>query len=489
MGVAGHLVDKLGFSASICQYGTVTHMHVAGSIHADVTAPKPQWLTPSSDLNALDRAIWSSSTSRNDSGEVTIADCAVTEIIHQEGSPIYIIDEADFRQRARRFADAFSGWSVYYAGKAFLSKTIARWVAEEGLCLDVCSGGELAIATAAHFPPARIGMHGNNKSTEELKAALEAGVGRIIVDSLDEITRLEHLCEQRSLHATVMVRVTAGVEAHTHEYIATAHEDQKFGFSIANGQAMVAMVRCHFSPWLSLAGIHSHIGSQIFDTAGFEVAAKRTMKLMRQFTDATGATLPELDLGGGFGIAYTSDDSPASIETLAKNLREIVEHEARAFDIDMPHCSIEPGRAIVGPSGTALYTVGTIKTVDLEGGAQRVYISVDGGMSDNIRPALYAAEYTAAVANRSSQAEPILSRVVGKHCEGGDILVRDVFLPADIEVGDIIAVPASGAYSRSMASNYNHALRPAVVSVRDGQISGIIRRETMDDLLSLDIGK
>ena len=314
------------------------------------------------------------------------------------------------------------------------------------------------------------------------------GVGRIIVDSPDEIGRLERLTDELGVRAQVLIRVTTGVEAHTHEYIATAHEDQKFGFSIAGGQALVAMVRCHGSARIDLKGIHSHIGSQIFDTNGFEVAARRTLKLMSQFKEATGVALPELDLGGGFGIAYTIDDSPASAYDLARGLDEIVEHECRAFGLERPVLSIEPGRAISGPPGTALYTVGTTKDVELGGGHVRRYVSVDGGMSDNIRPALYAAEYSAVLANRVSDAAPALSRVVGLHCEGGDILVRDVFLPGDVAVGDIIAVPASGAYSRSMASNYNHTPRPPVLAVRDGRLTPMIRRETLDDLLALDAG-
>ena len=339
--------------------------------------------------------------------------------------------------------------------------------------------------------PARIGLHGNNKSIDELKLALSTGVGRIIVDSLDEITRIEKLCRENGWHARVMVRVTAGVEAHTHEYIATAHEDQKFGFSITNGAAMVAMVRCHTSDVIDLQGIHSHIGSQIFDTAGFEVAARRTMKLLEQFRQATGTALPELDLGGGFGIAYTNQDSPATAESLAASLREIVTLEARGRGMEVPHISLEPGRAIVGPTTMALYTVGTVKPVDLDTGAQRIYVSVDGGMSDNIRPALYAAEYSAVIANRASTVTPVLCRIVGKHCEAGDILVRDVYLPGDVSPGDVIAVPGAGAYSRSMASNYNHVPRPAVVRVGIGDhpdTSVLLRRESIVDLLSLDPG-
>ncbi len=467
----------------------VTHMHVAGAIHADVNNAGPQWLRVPNDLNALDSKLWSLTVRRDPDGVLSCGGLKVTEAMAEQGSPLYLLDEEDFRDRARGFRDAFAGWQVFYAGKAFLSKTIARWVQEEGLCLDVSSGGELTVALAGGTDPARIAMHGNNKSVAELELALRSGVGRIIVDSLDEIGRIERLCSDNNWQARVMVRVTAGVEAHTHEYIATAHEDQKFGFSISNGQAMVALVRCFYSPHMELLGVHSHIGSQIFDTDGFEVAARRTMKLMAQFSDATGHHLPELDLGGGFGIAYTSVDDPATPDYLARGLREIVAHEAQSYNMAEPLMAIEPGRAIVGPTMMALYTVGTVKMVDLDGGSQRLYVSVDGGMSDNIRPALYAAEYSAVLANRASDQPAVLCRVVGKHCEGGDILVRDVFLPSDITPGDVVAVPGAGAYSREMASNYNHLPRPPVVAVRDRQLSPLVRRETLDDLMRLDVGE
>ncbi|MBK8459658.1 MAG: diaminopimelate decarboxylase [Micropruina sp.] len=466
----------------------MTHMHVAGSIHADATSPAPHWLTKPGDVNALAEGLWSSGVSRRSDGEIEIAGLSVEEIARQIGTPAYVIDEADFRARAREWKAAFAGWEVYYAGKSFLCTGVARWVAEEGLNLDVCSAGELTVALRADVDPARIGLHGNNKSEAELRMALEVGVGRIIVDSSDEISRLERLGAELGTVAQVLIRVTTGVEAHTHEYIATAHEDQKFGFSINGGAALVAMVRTHHSPYLDLRGIHSHIGSQIFDTNGFEVAARRTLKLFAQFKEATGLELAELDLGGGFGIAYTKADTPATAGELASGLLEIVLHECRGFGLAVPRVSIEPGRSISGPPGTALYRVGTVKAVEIGGGLSRRYISVDGGMSDNIRPALYAAEYSATLANRTSDAPPVLSRVVGLHCEGGDILVRDEFLPSDVRPGDLIAVPAAGAYSRSMASNYNHTPRPPVVAVLDGRLTTLLRRETLDDLLALDAG-
>jgi diaminopimelate decarboxylase len=466
----------------------VTHSHVAGSIHADVAARAPGWLAVPDDVNALLPRLWSAGVSKNASGVLSVAGVSVLEIADQVGTPAYVVDEADLRARARAFAEAFAGWDVFYAAKSFLCTAVARWVAEEGLGIDVCTGGELAVVQRAGVDLRTVGLHGNNKSADELRQALLVGVGRIIVDSFDEIARLARLAEELQLRPRVLVRVTTGVEAHTHEYIATAHEDQKFGFSIAGGAAAAALLSCHEHPWLDLAGIHSHIGSQIFDAEGFEVAARRTLRLHADFALQTGVEMGELDLGGGFGIAYTSVDSPSTPQELAQALRSIIDSECHTLGIDVPHLSIEPGRAISGPSAFALYRVGTVKPVQLDGGASRLYVAVDGGMSDNIRTALYAADYSVTLASRRSDAPPALSRVVGKHCEGGDILVRDEFLPADIADDDLLAVPASGAYSRSMASNYNHVPRPPVVSVRDGQLRTLIRRETIDDLLALDLG-
>jgi diaminopimelate decarboxylase len=410
------------------------------------------------------------------------------DLVAEHGSPAYVLDEADFRSRARAFRDAFSDYDVYYAGKAFLCTTVARWVAEEGLCLDVCSAGELAVALRAGFDPARIGYHGNNKTTAELRRALEAGVGRIVVDSFQEIDRLASLTDELGVSSGVMVRVTAGVEAHTHEYIATAHEDQKFGFSITSGDAFEAVRRVEATPGLRLLGLHSHIGSQIFDTSGFEVAARRVLTLHARVSDELGVEMPEMDLGGGFGIAYTTQDDPSDPAQLATEITKIVEHECRGFGIAVPALSVEPGRAIVGPSVCTVYEVGTVKEVALDAGASRTYVSVDGGMSDNIRTALYDADYSCTIASRRSDAAPVLGRLVGKHCEAGDIVVKDEFVPGDLAPGDLMAVPGTGAYCRSMASNYNHALRPPVIAVRDGVANVVVRRETEDDLLRTDVG-
>ena len=462
--------------------------HEAGALHADINQRGPSWLSTPRDVNALVPLLWSSTARKNADGALEVGGVDLRELVAEHGSPAYVLDEQDFRSRARAFREAFADYDVFYAGKAFLCTTVARWVAEEGLCLDVCSAGELTVALLAGFDPARIGYHGNNKTVGELRRAVEAGVGRIVADSFWEIDRLVAVTEELGTTANVMIRVTAGVEAHTHEYIATAHEDQKFGFSITAGDAFEAVRRVQAAESLNLLGLHSHIGSQIFDTSGFEVAARRVLALHARVSEELGVEMPEMDLGGGFGIAYTTQDDPADPAQLATEITKIVEHECRAFDVPVPALSVEPGRAIVGPSVCTVYEVGTVKEVELDAGAARTYVSVDGGMSDNIRTALYDADYSCTIASRHSGAEPVLGRVVGKHCEAGDIVVKDEFVPGDIGPGDLLAVPGTGAYCRSMASNYNHALRPPVIAVADGVATVVVRRETDDDLLRTDVG-
>ncbi len=462
--------------------------HEAGALHAVAGQRGPTWLAPPDDVNELVRSLWSANTCKTRSGELTVAAVGVEALANEFGTPAYIVDEDDFRARARAFKDAFAPSTVYYAGKAFLCLATVRWISEEGLSLDVCTGGELAVALAAGFDTERIGFHGNNKSESELRRAVECGVGRVVVDSSLEIERLGRLAHAAGVRQRVLVRVTVGVEAHTHEYIATAHEDQKFGLSMVTGEARRAMEQVVAHPSLELRGIHSHIGSQIFDTSGFEVAAHRVLGLHAEVQHDLDIELPELDLGGGFGIAYTTQDDPAGPAELARGVRAIVSRECRARGIAEPALSIEPGRAIAGPSTFTLYEVGTVKSVPLDGGAERRYLSVDGGMSDNVRTALYDADFSCTLAGRTSDAEPVLSRVVGKHCESGDIVVKDEFLPSDIAPGDLIAVPATGAYCRSLATTYNHVPRAAVVAVRDGSARLIVRRETEEDLLRLDVG-
>jgi diaminopimelate decarboxylase len=458
--------------------------HEAGALHGDIGSRGPGWLRTPDDVNALVPHLWPNGVARAADGALAVGDLSVRSLAEEFGTPAYVLDEDDLRARCREFLAAFAGCDVYYAGKAFLCRAVVRIVAEEGLHLDVCSGGELSVALSAGMDPARIGFHGNNKSVAELTRAVEVGVGRIVVDSFQEIDRLSAIA--RSLHKrpSVLVRVTVGVEAHTHEFIATAHEDQKFGFSLSGGAAFDAAAKIIDEGVLDLRGLHSHIGSQIFDTSGFEVSARRVLALQAQIRDARGVELPELDLGGGFGIAYTMQDDPAAPSDLAKRLDKIVSDECEALRLQMPRLSVEPGRAIVGPAVFTLYEVGTVKDID----GIRTYVSVDGGMSDNIRTALYDASYSATVASRASAEAPILARVVGKHCESGDVVVKDEFLPADVQPGDLLAVPGTGAYCRSMASNYNHVPRPPVVAVRDGRARVIVRRETEDDLLALDVG-
>ncbi|MGP3980942.1 diaminopimelate decarboxylase [Streptomyces sp. KR80] len=458
--------------------------HPAGPRHADVL-PEGHYTPPPADLNALDPRVWSRTVSRDADGVVTVGGLDVKQLADDFGTPAYILDEDDFRARCRAWLGAFGeGADVFYAGKAFLSRAVVRWLHEEGVNLDVCSGGELATALAAGMPAERIALHGNNKSTEEIERAMREGVGRIVLDSFQEIARVAHIAERLGTRQRVQIRVTVGVEAHTHEFIATAHEDQKFGIPLAGGQAAEAVRRVLKLEHLELVGIHSHIGSQIFDTSGFEVAAHRVVGLLKQVRDEHGVELPEIDLGGGLGIAYTPEDDPREPHEIAESLGEIVTRECASAGLAVPRISVEPGRAIVGPTAFTLYEVGTVKPLH----GLRTYVSVDGGMSDNIRTALYDAEYSVALVSRRSDAGPMLARVVGKHCESGDIVVRDAFLPADLAPGDLIAVPATGAYCRSMASNYNHALRPPVVAVKDGEARVIVRRETEEDLLRLDVG-
>ncbi|MDZ5662537.1 diaminopimelate decarboxylase [Nocardioides sp. S-58] len=461
--------------------------HPSGWAHADGALRGPHWLREPSDPNELVPLLWSRTATKTD-GVLSVGGVPLPDLVREHGSPAYVLDEVDLRGRARAFRDAFAGYEVFYAGKAFLCTTVARWLAEDGLSLDVCSGGELAVAERAGFPMERVGFHGNNKTLRELERAVELGVGRIVVDSFVEIERLAGVSAELGRTVGVMVRVTPGVEAHTHEYIATAHEDQKFGFSISSGDAIEAVRRVHAAPGLRLLGLHCHIGSQIFDTSGFEVAARRVLALHAQVADEVGVEMPELDLGGGFGIAYTTQDDPSDPAQLATEMTKIVEHECRALGVAQPRLSIEPGRAIVGPAMCTVYEVGTVKEVALDGGVRRTYVSVDGGMSDNIRTALYDADYSATIASRDSAARPELARVVGKHCEAGDIVVKDEFLPGDVQPGDLVAVPGTGAYCRSMASNYNHALRPPVIGVRDGRTFTVLRRETEADLLATDVG-
>jgi diaminopimelate decarboxylase len=468
--------------------------HPAGPRHAEEVhhgsaPPRPQ--TPLEVLN-LAPNVWPRYALRGDDGVVNIADVPVTELAADYGTPLFVIDEDDFRSRCREIAAAFGGGEyVHYAAKAFLCTEVARWIDEEGLSLDVCSGGELAVALHAKFPADRIALHGNNKSVDELTAAVKAGIGHVVLDSMTEIERLDAIAGRLGVVQDVLVRVTVGVEAHTHEFISTAHEDQKFGLSLADGQAMAAVRRVFATDNLRLVGLHSHIGSQIFDVGGFELAAHRVIGLLRDVVAEFGvdktAQIATVDLGGGLGISYVPSDDPPPVQDLAAKLGAIVRNESAAVGLPTPRLVIEPGRAIAGPGTITLYQVGTVKDVAVTQSAHRRYVSVDGGMSDNIRTSLYGAEYDARLLSRASDAPPTLARVVGKHCESGDIVVRDAWVNDDIQPGDLLGVAATGAYCYSMSSRYNLIGRPAVVAVRDGQSRLILRRETVDDLLSLEV--
>jgi diaminopimelate decarboxylase len=452
----------------------------------------PEWLLVPEDANDLARGVWPASAVRDADGVLDIAGVSANDLARAYGTPLLVLDEDEVRSRARAFRTAFDQAAaengttaqVYYAGKAFLSTTVARWVVDEGLRVDVCTGGELDVALAAGVAPASLGFHGNNKSTAELERAVVAGVGTIIVDSAIEIERLAAITARTGAVQRVLVRVISGVHAETHEFLATAHEDQKFGFPLAEAEQAVARIR--ELSGLEFAGLHCHIGSQIFGVAGFRESASRVLELHAALLD--GGPVPQLNLGGGFGIAYTRVDDPTPIDVLAGEIVTAVAEGCAARGIPVPALSFEPGRAIVGTAGVTLYEVGTTKDVTVESGAVRRYISVDGGMSDNARTALYGAQFSARLASRAGGGEPQLSRVVGKHCESGDIVVDHEYLPADLVPGDLLAVPATGAYCASLSSNYNHVPRPPIVAVRDGRARVIVRGETIDDLLARDAG-
>lgn len=477
----------------------------------------PGWLTVPADLNALEPKMWAQDAARSESGELTIDGIPVSELQRQYGTPLFVMSETDFRARARAFSDAFNnafadicgGVDVYYAGKSFLCTAVVRWVEEEGLRLDTASGGELAVAAKAGIPGADVALHGNNKSDGEIHRALDMKLGRIVVDSLSELVRVGAIAERRGEQAKVMLRLTPGVHAHTHEFIATAHEDQKFGLSMAAdtteqagvsaAEEAVAAAAAH--PGIELLGLHCHIGSQIFEPDGFALAAEKLLRFLAAMQEKYSIVLPELDLGGGYGIAYTPVDTPRPAAEIAEAMAAVVRSTCAELGIDSPRISIEPGRAIVGSTTFTLYEAGTIKTVRVDAPAPsatsdegnnvtypRRYVSVDGGMSDNARPVLYDADYSAILASRASAAAPQLSRVVGKHCESGDIVVRDVYLPEDVAAGDLLAVPGTGAYCWALSSNYNYLARPGVVAVRDGSARLIVRGETEEDLLNRDMG-
>ena len=437
------------------------------------------------DFNDLPDHVWPRCAKREEDGVVTIAGVPLPEIAAEYGTPVVVIDEDDFRSRCRDMAAAFlAPGNVHYASKAFLTRRVARWVDEEGLALDVASENELRIALAADFPPERITVHGNNKSDEFLRLCVESKVGHVVIDSHQELAQLEAVAKQVGVKQDVFIRVKPGVDAHTHEFIATSHEDQKFGISLATGDALTAATAAIASDWLELTGLHCHVGSQVFDAEGFKLAAERVLGLYAEIWKTQGVALGYLDLGGGYGIAYMPGESPLDVNAVARDLLAAVQEVADELGIAAPTVVVEPGRAIAGPSAVTVYTAGVIKDVDTSYTTSRRYIAVDGGMSDNIRPSLYGALYDARVVNRFTDGASTDTRLVGSHCESGDILVEEASWPDDIAPGDLIALAATGAYCYSMASNYNAFGRPAVVSVRGGEVTPMVRRETVEDLIA-----
>jgi diaminopimelate decarboxylase len=424
-------------------------------------------------------------------GALSIAGCSAEKLVKEYGSPIFVLDQDDFFVRTKAWQaaldESFGTGKLYYAAKSFICVEVAKWLKELKVGLDVCTGGELAVALAADFPASDIEFHGNNKSVAEITTAIKNGVGTIVIDSFDELSRVAKIASDFKKVQKVYLRLTPGIDAHTHEFISTAHEDVKFGFSIASGDAQIAIEKCMAESSLNLAGIHCHIGSQIFEVSGFELAAQRLVAVLAAFRDKYSKELAELNIGGGYGIAYTKNESGISPAQVIPAIAQVIKSECAKAKLSVPKVSIEPGRAIVGPTTTTIYVVGTTKSVTLENGAKRRYISVDGGMSENIRPALYGATYSIFLANRDSAAKAINSRIVGKHCESGDILISEIDMPEDVKAGDLVAIPATGAYGRSMASNYNHMPRPSVIAVINGTAREILRRETEDDLLNLDV--
>jgi diaminopimelate decarboxylase len=423
----------------------------------------------------LERHLLPRTAEVDEKGHLHVGGIDVLELAQEFGTPLFIYDEDHLRGACREAVAAW-GDGVAYATKAFLCRAMAMLVHEEGMHLDVASGGEMHVARAAGVPPDRLILHGNNKSSEELADALELGVGRIVVDSLDEVARLGRLLEDvpaRVQRPKVLVRVTPGVEAHTHEFVRTGQEDSKFGFSVSSGAAAQAVAALELMPGVELVGVHAHIGSQVFDASSFEQAAG----VLGAFFAPLG--LAELVVGGGLGVPYVNGETAPTQREWAEATRSAC---TKAGVAPATRISAEPGRSIVATAGLTLYTVGTVKHLP----GIRTYVSVDGGMSDNPRPVLYGSGYEAFLPRSTAARRPRPVRVVGKHCESGDLVVPDAFVPDDLEVGDVLATPVTGAYGYAMASNYNKVPRPAVLFVADGTPRVVVRRERVEDLLALD---
>ncbi|MGD1170321.1 diaminopimelate decarboxylase [Mycobacterium seoulense] len=429
----------------------------------------------------FDPAIWPITAHPDEVGGLCIGGVPLADIADEFATPAYVIDETDFRRRARRYRKALRGIQVVYAGKSLLTTAVARWVREEGMGIDVCSGGELAVALAGGTDPARIVMHGNAKSPDELRDALRAGVGRIVVDSCIEVAYLAGVARRRQ---PVLIRVTPDVDVHGHRAVATGVSDQKFGFTLAGDHAAEAVRRVLAHPILDLVGLHCHIGSQVTDPALYGEAIRRLIAAMADIRARHGVILTELNLGGGHAIPYVPGDRELDLDQLADTIDDALDAACAAEHFPRPSVVVEPGRAISGRAGVTLYRVCSVKTQS----SGRTFVAVDGGMSDNPRVSLYGARYTVALANRHALGPKRLVTVAGRHCEAGDEIARDVELPADLHPGDLLAVACTGAYHHSMASNYNLVGRPAVVGVRDGRARELVRRETVADLLARDRG-
>ncbi|MCI2423534.1 diaminopimelate decarboxylase [Saccharopolyspora sp. K220] len=421
----------------------------------------------------LDGSIWPDGAAALPSGDVTIGGVSLTELADQFGTPGYVLDVRTIRDRCRayRALDA----EIAFAGKAFLCRRMAALLAEEGMSLDVCSTGELATALAADFPAERILLHGNAKPDRELRTAANAGVGRVVIDSLAEIDQLVGAQD-------VLIRVTPGIDGHTHRAVATGVEDQKFGLSLAGGQAAAAVARVLQRPELRLVGLHCHLGSQIAEVLGYEEAVRRLVAFTAEIAVRHGVTLPQLNLGGGHAVAYRSGDAEFDLPGFAARIPRVLHYECRKHGLVVPQLTLEPGRAIVARAGVTLYRVVTVKH-----GSTRTFVAVDGGFSDNPRPSLYGSRYTTRLIGRVSDARERTMSVVGRHCEAGDVLIPDALLPSDIRAGDLLAVPCTGAYHHSMASTYNLVCRPPVVAIENGAPDLWIRRETEADLLRRDV--
>jgi diaminopimelate decarboxylase len=429
-----------------------------------------------------DLSVWPASTTRLPHGALAVGGVDLAEIAERFETPAYVVDETEVRERCRTYRTAFPDAEVLYAAKAFLSRAMVRWAEEEGLGLDVCSAGELELAVTAGFPVEKILLHGNAKSPHDIEAALRLGVGRIVIDSPSEIARLAAAVGPRG-HQKVLVRIVPGVAAGGHDKIRTGTDDQKFGLSLTDGQAQHAIARILDQPQLQLTGLHCHLGSQITSVEPYLTAVRRMVELMAQIRDSHGAVLPELDMGGGHGIAYRPGEAAMDITALARRMRGELVESCAAARLPVPRLLIEPGRAIAGPAGVALYRVLAVKRT-----GDRVFVAVDGGMSDNPRPALYGVRYAPRLVGRHSAAAARTTTVVGRHCEAGDVLAADVELPADIHPGDLLAVPVAGAYHLSMASGYNLVGRPPVIAVDGGHARLLVRRESLDDYRRRDIG-